>query len=102
MATRMLQRRGTEAEWAAQNPVLSDGEIGYARDLNIIKIGDGITPWNDLKSPSFTIEELLNVVVEDPEINDILAFDGTTWVNIPIPEPTPEGDIIALIVALGG
>lgn len=47
-ATRMLQRRGTAAAWASINPVLDDGEIGYARDTNIIKIGDGVTHWNDL------------------------------------------------------
>lgn len=49
MATRMLQRRGTAAEWAAANPILSDGEIGFERDTRIIKIGDGVTAWNSLK-----------------------------------------------------
>lgn len=48
MATRMRQRRGTAAEWAADNPILADGEIGYERDTKIIKMGDGITAWNDL------------------------------------------------------
>lgn len=48
MATRMQQRRGTAAEWAAANPVLADGELGYERDTKIIKIGDGVTPWLDL------------------------------------------------------
>lgn len=48
MATRMLQRRGTAAEWAAQNPVLGDGEIGVERDSSIFKVGDGVTPWADL------------------------------------------------------
>lgn len=48
MATRMLQRRGTAAEWAADNPVLGDGEIGFERDTYLIKMGDGVTAWNDL------------------------------------------------------
>lgn len=47
----MLQRRGTSAEWAAANPILGDGEIGYDRDLGIIKLGDGVTPWNGLSTP---------------------------------------------------
>lgn len=51
MATRMLQRRGTAAEWAAQNPVLSDGEIGFETDTKIIRVGDGETAWNDLSLP---------------------------------------------------
>lgn len=48
--TRMLQRRGTAAEWAAANPVLGDGELGFERDTKIIKMGDGVTPWNLLTS----------------------------------------------------
>lgn len=48
---RMLQKRGTAAEWIAANPVLGDGEIGYERDTGIIKLGDGVTPWTGLSSP---------------------------------------------------
>lgn len=48
MATKMLQRRGDAAEWAALNPILEDGEIGYERDTKVIKIGDGVTHWNDM------------------------------------------------------
>jgi microcystin-dependent protein len=44
----MLQKRGTAAEWAALNPILEDGEIGFARDTNVIKIGDGVTHWLEL------------------------------------------------------
>lgn len=46
--TRMEQRRGTAAEWAASNPVLGDGEIGWDKTTNEVKIGDGVTAWNDL------------------------------------------------------
>lgn len=52
---RFWMRRGTEAEWAAGNPVLHDGEIGVAQDpgasptiVTKCKIGDGITAWNSL------------------------------------------------------
>lgn len=50
MATRMLQRRGTAAEWAALNVILGDGELGWERDTGVIKIGDGVTAWNDLET----------------------------------------------------
>lgn len=46
--TRMLQRRGSAAEWAASNPILGDGELGYVKDTDHFKVGDGITAWNDL------------------------------------------------------
>jgi hypothetical protein len=47
----MLQRRGTSAEWASANPVLDAGEIGYETNTKVIKIGDGVTPWNTLLMP---------------------------------------------------
>lgn len=46
--TRMLQRRGSGPEWAASNPILGDGELGWNKDTQEIKIGDGLTAWNDL------------------------------------------------------
>jgi hypothetical protein len=54
MATRMQQRRGTAADWAAQNPVLADGELGFEIDTKVIKVGDGVTPWNSLTTPYLT------------------------------------------------
>jgi hypothetical protein len=45
-------RRGTAAAWTAANPVLADGEPGYATDTQILKIGDGLTHWEDLPSIS--------------------------------------------------
>ena len=52
MATRMQQRRGTAAEWASTNPVLALGEIGFDTTSQFIKVGDGVTPWEDLDSVS--------------------------------------------------
>jgi len=54
MATRMQQRRGTAADWAAQNPILADGELGFEIDTKVIKMGDGATRWNDLTMPYLT------------------------------------------------
>lgn len=36
------------AEWAAKNPLLQLGEVGYETDTHKTKIGDGVTAWNDL------------------------------------------------------
>lgn len=41
-------KRGTEARWAEVNPVLALGEPGFVYDTNRLKIGDGVTAWNDL------------------------------------------------------
>jgi hypothetical protein len=47
MATLQL-KRGTAARWAELNLVLAAGEPGFVIDENRLKIGDGITAWNDL------------------------------------------------------
>ena len=45
----MKQRRDTLENWAAANPVLLDGELGFIEGVtDRFKIGDGKTAWNDL------------------------------------------------------
>lgn len=41
-------KRGTAARWAEVNPILEAGEPGFVYDTNRLKIGNGVTPWNDL------------------------------------------------------
>lgn len=41
-------KRGTAASWAAANPILSDGEIGFETDTSKIKIGNGTSTWTAL------------------------------------------------------
>ena len=45
-------KRGKKGRWEEKNPVLRQGEPGFAYDANILKIGDGVTPWIDLPSIS--------------------------------------------------
>jgi len=49
MATRMQQRRGTAAQWAAANPVLAAGEIGFETDTSKFKMGNGSSAWSALQ-----------------------------------------------------
>lgn len=41
-------KRGTAARWAELNPILAQGEPGFVYDTNLLKIGDGVTHWNNL------------------------------------------------------
>ena len=43
-------KRGIEQRWIEVNPILAQGEPGWAIDAHILKIGDGINPWNNLKA----------------------------------------------------
>ena len=41
-------KRGSAARWAELNLVLEAGQPGFVTDENRLKIGDGVTAWNDL------------------------------------------------------
>lgn len=46
--TTIQLRRGKSTSWETKNPVLAKGEPGFEVDTYGLKIGDGITPWNEL------------------------------------------------------
>ena len=45
---RLKLRRDTASRWTAVNPVLAEGEPGFELDSGKIKIGDGVTAWNEM------------------------------------------------------
>ncbi len=48
---RFVYKTKTSKEWQEENPVLLKGEIGFVSDINdsdFVKVGDGVTAWNDL------------------------------------------------------
>jgi len=49
MASQIQIRRDTAANWTSANPTLAEGELGLETDTRKLKIGDGITAWNDLE-----------------------------------------------------
>ena len=42
-------KRGLSSAWERNNPILAAGEPGWTLDTHILKIGDGVTAWNDLE-----------------------------------------------------
>ena len=49
MATYTIQlKRGKSTSWSSLNLILEAGEPGYEIDTGKLKIGNGLTPWNDL------------------------------------------------------
>lgn len=42
-------RHDTAENWRNKNPILLIGEYGYEENTFLLKIGDGITPWNNLQ-----------------------------------------------------
>lgn len=76
MAVRIQFRRGTAAEWAAANPTLAAGELGYEVDTAQMKIGNGSSDWDNLAyaavSASYVEDAIANVVGLSPETLDTL------------------------------
>jgi hypothetical protein len=46
--TLIQMRQGGITSWASNNPVLAAGEFAVATDINLIKVGDGTTTFNNL------------------------------------------------------
>ena len=66
-------RVGLDSEWKAASQALNLGEIGYATDTHILKVGDGKTLWDKL--PLANDE---TVVFDSKYVSDI-AGGGGQW-----------------------
>jgi len=49
MTVRIQVRRDTSTNWAAADPILAEGEIGYISDLRQAKVGNGSDPFSSLE-----------------------------------------------------
>lgn len=47
---RITHATKTEAEWNKSTVVLLKGEVGFASDTQVIKVGNGVDTWKNLKS----------------------------------------------------
>jgi hypothetical protein len=77
MPAKIRFRRGTAAEWASANPILEDGELGFIKDNNSFKIGDGVTAWNDLT------QTFGNTYASQTDLTDALS-------SLEVPDMWPE------------
>ena len=101
----MQQRRGTQAQWTAANPILAAGEIGFETDTSRFKMGNGSSTWSALQYFANSAElaslldgapDLLNTLNElAASIGDDPAFFTTTANNLalkaPLASPTLTG-----------
>lgn len=81
-------RRDTAAAWAASNPTLASGEIGYETNTQKMKVGDGQTAYASLPylagSGSFpNLSQLQDIIVTNPLDGDVLSYNSTAgkWTN---------------------
>ena len=76
-------RRGADSEWTSANPVLANGEPGFDRTQNLLKIGDGITSWSSLAYLGHDALGGFPVSITGLSDGDVLVFDqvGGSWIN---------------------
>lgn len=81
MATTILQKRGTAADWASSDPILLAGEFGYETDTGVLKVGDGATSWTFLGNlfvvnPTYAISSSTATVDEGTAVTFTLTTTG--------------------------
>ena len=78
--TTFLVTRASTETWESLNPVLKYGEPGYEKDNGKLKIGDGITPWNNL---SYLTDVNTKIIVDNPQEGEVLTYNAATnrWEN---------------------
>ena len=76
MTVKIQLRRDTAINWAAENPILSAGEMGIETDTHLFKFGDDITAWNDLPYAAVTPEAFAELVAEVARLREKVDGNG--------------------------
>jgi hypothetical protein len=93
----ILFRKGSSTEWNSANPVLASGEPGYDLTNNVLKIGDGVSSWNQLgslTSKTFRGSFLLNTPTSSFNVNGGYSI-GALDVFMNGIKLSPSGDYVA-------
>ena len=84
MFTRIQHKRADAVRWTSVNPTLAAGEIGVELDTLKIKVGNGITAWNDL------------AYIVRIEAETSWEYYATNWTTAPsLAGSTAAGDVYA-------
>ena len=70
--TAIQVRRDTALNWFTTNPILLDGEPALETDTQLMKIGDGLTQYNNLPSFDTRVENLTETTT--PALEDFMII----------------------------
>lgn len=86
-------RRGSSTQWVTKNPVLAAGEPGFEIDTGLLKIGDGLSRWNQLDYfvTEDRVQGLIAAAIESAGSGDSGALDALQ-AHIDSAEPHPIYD----------
>lgn len=99
----LILRNGSAADWGLKNPILKKGELGAEIDTGLLKLGDGLTSFNDLQyinvTQTFVNQELNKKVDKNGGI-----INGALTLNYTPTEPTDavtKGYVDSMIATAG-
>lgn len=78
MAQQFTHLYNTAEAWVTINPILFMGEMGFESDNKGFKVGDGVTPWNQLpysKASAQIFTSGVGITVEDQIITAQLQYE---------------------------
>lgn len=83
----------TKSNWETLNPVLENYEIGFEKDTQRYKIGDGVTYWNELAYGH--VDEYKNIAKDLNLLTNISGIEvtGTNATQLKAPSDYKAGDI---------
>lgn len=81
--TQIKIKRGTAADWAAANPILEAGELGYITDSNLLKVGDGTTAFNSLGGGVGLTEDEVKTLIGRGQPLGTAGLDNSSHVLVP-------------------
>ena len=76
-------KRDTAQNWSTNNPILADGEIGYDKTNNKVKVGNGTAHWNDLLYLNANDPAALKVLTATVEASEI-GVQGTPTASVSV------------------
>lgn len=92
----MIQiKRGQTANWRASDNILADGQPGYDRNKNKIKIGNGISTWSNLKYASGLNEE--DILLPESKAKTRYLLDPEDSTLITYGPDAPDKDTVGQI-----
>ncbi len=94
-------RNDAAANWVNNNPILAQGEFGLENNSFLLKVGDGVTRWNDLRylnkiDPEYLVQNTDGTITFSQKFQDLLSdaitADGGTITGKLEITSTPTGD----------
>lgn len=83
-------RRDSPANWNSENPVLANGEPGAGiavGDEPIVKIGDGVSDWSELKEIGYGKEDAGTAAALIADLPDLtVPAEGGLWIDTTDPD----------------